>query len=99
MGSRDRPGRMMPRVVFAPALQRHVTLPPVKVEGATVRAALDAALDGNQRARHYILDDQSALRKHMLIFVDGVRVADRRLLSDPVGPASEIYVLQSLSGG
>lgn len=89
----------MPRVVFAPALQRHVTLPPAVVEGATVREVLDAALDGNTRARSYILDDQSALRKHMLIFIDGVRVVDRRALSDPVQPASEIYVLQSLSGG
>lgn len=89
----------MPRVVFAPALQRHVSLPPAVVDGATVRDVLEAALDGNARARCYILDDQSALRKHMLIFVDGARVADRRGLSDPVRPASEIYVLQSLSGG
>jgi hypothetical protein len=89
----------MPRIVFAPALQRHVTLPPVVVDGATVRDVLEAALDQNDRARRYILDDQSALRKHMLIFVDGVRVADRQQLSDPVQPTSEIYVLQSLSGG
>lgn len=89
----------MPRIVFAPALQRHVTLPPVVVDGATVRDVLEAALDQNDRARRYILDDQSALRKHMLIFVDGVRVTDRQQLSDPVQPTSEIYVLQSLSGG
>ena len=89
----------MPRIVFAPALQRHVSLPPVVADGATVRDVLEAALDQNDRARRYILDDQSALRKHMLIFVDGVRVADRQKLSDPVQPTSEIYVLQSLSGG
>lgn len=89
----------MPKIVFAPALQRHVTLPPVIVDAVTVRAALDAALEGNARARHYILDDQAALRKHMLIFVDGVRIADRLTLSDPVQPTSEVYVLQSLSGG
>jgi hypothetical protein len=89
----------MPKIVFAPALQRHVSLPPAVVDGATVRDVLDAALDGNDRARRYILDDQAALRKHMLIFVDGARIADRRGLSDPVKPISEIYVLQSLSGG
>ena len=89
----------MPRIVFAPALQRHVSLPPAVVDGATVRDVLEAALDGNDRARRYILDDQSALRKHMLIFVDGARVADRTALTDPVQPTSEIYVLQSLSGG
>jgi hypothetical protein len=89
----------MPKIVFAPALQRHVSLPPAIVDGATVRDVLEAALDGNARARRYILDDQAALRKHMLIFVDGARIADRRGLSDPVKPTSEIYVLQSLSGG
>jgi sulfur-carrier protein len=89
----------MPKIVFAPALQRHVSLPPTVVDGATVRDVLEAALDGNVRARRYILDDQAGLRKHMLIFVDGVRVVDRTQLSDPVQPTSEIYVLQSLSGG
>lgn len=89
----------MPRIVFAPALQRHVTLPPVEAVGSTLRVALDVALAGNDRARRYILDDQHALRKHMLIFIDGVRIQDRIGLSDPVGSQSEIYVFQSLSGG
>src|SRR5204862_201386 len=33
--------RAMPHVVFTPALQRHVTVPPADVEGGTVREALD----------------------------------------------------------
>jgi sulfur-carrier protein len=89
----------MATVVFAPALQRHVPLPPQVAEGATVRAVLDAALSGNARARGYILDDQNALRHHMIIFVDGVKIRDRIRLSDPVGENSSIFVFQSLSGG
>jgi len=89
----------MPRVVFTPNLQRHIACPPVEVEGATVREALDAAFADNARARAYVLDDQAALRKHMVVFVNGTRVQDRVRLSDAVPEGGEIYVLQSLSGG
>ena len=89
----------MPHVVFGPALQRHVQSPPLDVTGATVREALDAAFAINHRIRGYILDDQSHLRKHMNIFVDGSAIADRKCFSDAVAPASKIYVVQALSGG
>ena len=89
----------MPRVVFAQALQRHVKSPPLVVGGATVREVLEAAFVINARARSYILDDQSHVRKHMTIFVDGRMISDRKGLTDPVGATSEIYVVQALSGG
>jgi hypothetical protein len=89
----------MVRVTFTPTLQRHIACPPVAVEAATVREALDAAFADNARARAYVLDDQSALRKHMVVFIDGKRIEDRVRLSDPVRENAEIYVLQALSGG
>lgn len=89
----------MVRVVFTPNLQRHIACPPAQVEGRTVREALDAAFEGNARARSYVLDDQAALRKHMAIFVNGARIRDRVHLSDQVPDNGEIYVLQALSGG
>jgi sulfur-carrier protein len=89
----------MVRVVFTPNLQRHIACPPVEVAAATVREALDAAFAGNARARAYVLDDQAGLRKHMAVFVNGTRVADRIHLSDRVPENAEIYVLQALSGG
>jgi hypothetical protein len=89
----------MVRVTFTPNLQRHIACPPATVAANTVREALDAAFAENARARAYVLDDQSALRKHMVVFVDGQRVADRVNLSDPVRENGEIYVLQALSGG
>jgi sulfur-carrier protein len=46
-----------------------------------------------------VLDDQSGLRKHMTIFVDGQMIRDRAKLSDLVAETSTIYVLQALSGG
>jgi molybdopterin synthase sulfur carrier subunit len=89
----------MPRVVFTQNIQRHVECPPAEAPGETVREVLDAVFAINERARGYVLDEQGALRKHMLIFVDGEQVRDRERLSDPVGPSSEVYVLQALSGG
>lgn len=89
----------MVRVVFTPALQRHIACPPAEVAGATVREALEAAFAGNARARAYVLDDQAGLRRHMVVFVNGTRISDRVHLSDRVPENAEIYVLQALSGG
>ena len=89
----------MPRVTFTANLQRHVALPVTTVAGKTVREALDQVFAANPRARGYVLDDQSGLRKHMAVFIDGEPMRDRLRLSDPVGEASEIFVMQALSGG
>jgi sulfur-carrier protein len=86
-------------VAFTPNLQRHVECAPEAVEGATVRAVLDAVFAANPRLRGYVLDDQGALRRHMMIFVDGQQIGDRDTLSDPVRASSEVYVMQALSGG
>lgn len=89
----------MARVSFTTHLEKFVDCPPREVAGATVREALDSVFADNPRLRGYVLDDQSALRKHIVAFIDGKVISDRDKLSDPVGPASEIYVLQALSGG
>ncbi len=47
----------------------------------------------------YLLDDEGRLRKHMVVFVDGVAACDRDGLADPVDVNSEILVMQALSGG
>ncbi len=89
----------MATVVFTPNLKRHVECPAETVEGASVRAVLDVVFAQNPRLRGYIVDEQGSLRRHMSIFVDGQQIVDRDSLSDPVRPASEIYVMQALSGG
>jgi sulfur-carrier protein len=89
----------MARIVFTANLQRHIDCPANEAEGATVREALEAVFRTNERLRGYVLDDQSALRRHMAIVVDGKPLRDRVTLSDPISAASAIYVLQALSGG
>lgn len=86
-------------VSFTPNLVRHVECPAREVCGATVGEALAAVFAENPRLRGYVLDDQGRLRKHMLVLVDGVIIADRDGLSDRVGESSSVYVAQALSGG
>jgi sulfur-carrier protein len=91
--------RNMPTVHFTANLTRHVSCPTVHVDGATVAEVLEAVFEQNPRLRSYVLDEQGAVRKHMNVFVDGQQVRDRERLGDPVSAASEVYVMQALSGG
>ena len=89
----------MAKVVFTANIQRHVACPETQAPVRTVGEVLDAVFAANSRARSYVLDDQSALRRHMIIFVDGQAIRDRTRLSDPVTDTSAIFVFQALSGG
>jgi len=89
----------MPTVHFTPNLARHVSCPTLELQGATVREVLDGAFALNPQLRGYVLDDQSGLRRHMSVFVDGRQVKDRTTLTDAVESGSQVYVVQALSGG
>jgi len=89
----------MARVFFTANLRRHVDCTGMETEGRTVREVLDRVFAVQDRLATYVLDDQGALRKHMSILVDGQRIRDIERLSDAVGPSSEVWVMQALSGG
>src|SRR5262245_38574718 len=93
-----RRGMTMARVRFTANLQRHVAAPTAEVEADTVRTALEIVFQANPMLRGYIVDEQGALRKHMLVFINGEQIADREKLSDKISPTDEIFVLQALSG-
>lgn len=89
----------MPRVVFAPAIQRHVQMPPQVVVAGTIRDALNRVFESQPALRDYIVDEQGALRKHVAIFIDDAQILDRDNLDQRIGEQAEIYVVQALSGG
>lgn len=89
----------MALVRFTENLARHCRVRDLEVAGTTVREVLDATFLALPGVRSYVLDDQGGLRKHMSAFVDGEQIADRRQLSDTVGEASTIDLIQALSGG
>jgi molybdopterin synthase sulfur carrier subunit len=89
----------MVTVLFTSALKRFVEAPAATAEGATVGEVLAAVFASRPSLRGYVLDDQGALRRHVVVYLNGQPTRDRVRLSDPVGPHDEIYVFQALSGG
>lgn len=89
----------MTSISFTPNLRRHVEVPGARVSGRTVREVLDAYFATNPAVRGYVLDDQGAVRTHVVIFLNGSPVRDRAELSDSINEDDEIFVFQALSGG
>lgn len=89
----------MVRVSFTQNIQRHVACPTVTVCGQTVKEVLSAAFSLNEKARDYVLDESGAVRRHMVIFVNGEPIRDRQSLTDSVPEGAEVHVMQALSGG
>ena len=89
----------MARVVFTSNLLRHVSCPDTPVHAQNLNDALHQVFATHPQMRDYVIDEQGELRKHVAVFIDGERVRDRRRLTDPVREASQIYVLQALTGG
>lgn len=64
-----------------------------------MRESLEEVFEENPQLKGYILDDQQAVRKHVMIFLNGEPIHDRIHLGDPVSEECEIYIMQALSGG
>jgi len=89
----------VPRVSFTTHLARHLDCPAETVDGGTVREVLDGYFARRPGVRAYVLDEQGALRRHVVIFIGDQQARDRNGLSDPVPGGAEVYVMQALSGG
>ena len=86
-------------VEFTSNVSRHLECNAVQVTGNTVAKALAQTFTSQPKAKSYFLDDQGAVRKHVVIFLDGYPIKDRQNLSDKIEPDSEILIMQALSGG
>jgi hypothetical protein len=89
----------MPTVTFTANLRRHVECPAEQVAGTTVAECLAAYFHVHPQVRTYVLDDQSRIRRHVAVFVGSEQLRDPATQTDVVGPATEITVMQALSGG
>lgn len=89
----------MAEVKFTPNLQRHLSGPHLDVGGRTVGEVLRHVVERNPSLRRHLIDDQGQLQSHIVVFVNGALIEDRTRLSDPVEPASELFIMQALSGG
>jgi sulfur-carrier protein len=66
-----------------------------EAEGETLGAVLESLFAREPGLENHLLDEEGEIRHHVLIFVDAAR-AD---LDTPVGPSSEVQVVQAVSGG
>jgi sulfur-carrier protein len=66
-----------------------------QADGETLGAVLADLFTREPGLENHLLDEAGKIRPHVLIFVDAAR-AD---LETPVGPSSEVQVLQAVSGG
>ena len=89
----------MARVEFTAHLREWAPPGTTQVAGANVRDVLANLFSDHPRLKGYILDDQGRLRKHVCVFVDGVRLIGAEALLAETSDKSEIYVMQALSGG
>jgi hypothetical protein len=89
----------MPQIFFTPNLSRHTACPQTELAAGTVAELLERYFERWPDVRGFVLDDQGEVRKHVKVFVDGRNLLDRARLSDRLGPNSEVYVFQALSGG
>jgi len=89
----------MALLIFTQQLARFMTVPQVQTGAADLRAALDEAFADHPRLRGYVLDEQGQLRENVVIFIDGQRSRERKILNDALAPHSKVYILQALSGG
>jgi molybdopterin synthase sulfur carrier subunit len=89
----------MAHLFFAASIQRHIETPEREIDARSVGEAVATEFGEHPRLRAYLLDDQGALRKHLSVFIDGQPIRDRQHLSDELGDASRVYVVQALTGG
>lgn len=97
----------MAKVVLASALTRWLSpgaaqaVGEVSLDCAGTRLdeVLGALFAVHPNLRGFVLDERGALRHHVALFVDGDVLRDKTDLGRPLAPASEVYVMQALSGG
>lgn len=89
----------MPSLSFTSNLIRHIDCPDAAFDARSVSQLFGLYFARHPQVRNYVLDDQGAVRNHVIVVVDGHGLNDRRHLSDTLSSDSEVFVFQSLSGG
>jgi sulfur-carrier protein len=97
----------MPTVVLASALARWIRdggdARSAELALAVAATSLDGALNelfvAHPTLRGYVFDDAGRVRHHVAVFIDGDAIRDKTRLDVALGPSSEIYIAQALSGG
>lgn len=86
-------------VKFAAHLQRHIRCADQLVEAGSLAQVLNRAFYAAPELKHFVLDDQGHIRKHVAVFINGAVHRPRTDLSVVLIAGDQINVIQALSGG
>ena len=90
----------MPTVKFTANLKRfYPELKTMNIDSNNIPDLLNQLESKFPKFRHYIVDEQGRLRKHVNIFIGQELIQDREALTDVINEKDEIYIMQALSGG
>lgn len=89
----------MVSVEFAASLQRHKPCAPQSVPAGSLAAVLTQAFQAEPGLRHYVLDDQGHIRKHVAVFINGAMHQARHHMDVSVADDDKVLVIQCLTGG
>jgi len=84
------------KVLIPSALRSYTERNETEASGDTLAAVLTDLDRRYEGIRFRMIDEQDRIRAHIRIFVNGRQARD---LSQPLGAADEIVIVQALSGG
>jgi hypothetical protein len=85
------------KVTYTENLQRHIDLHSIQVAEGSLAQVLSYVFQQFPNLKHYVLDDQNRLRKHVMLVVDSSIVQSDIESVDQV--KSSLHIMQALSGG
>lgn len=80
-------------------LQKYFPKREIEVEAGNLRELLRKMDEIEPRFSHYIVDDQSHVRRHVNIFIDGRLLEDKTRLDTAIDGRATVHIMQALSGG
>lgn len=89
----------MVKVEFAASFQRHKPCPAQSVSAGTLASVLEQSFVAEPGLRHYVLDDQGHIRKHVAVFINGAMHQQRHRMDLEVNDEGKVLVIQCLTGG
>lgn len=89
----------MATVSFTAHLRKVAPPGATKVAADNLGDALDQVFAKAPKLRAYVVDEQNRLRRHVVIFLNGSKLAPANWSAQRLTADDDVYVMQALSGG
>lgn len=89
----------MATISFTAHLRKVAPPGATKVAADNLGDALDQVFAKAPKLKGYVVDEQNRLRRHVVIFLNGARIAPANWSTQVLAVGDEVYVMQALTGG